>query len=454
MRSSSLRRLMWCAGLAICAVGTGVSWYLSENHVRQGFGEDTLLGRVCEDGTASCDEVIRSDWGTVLGVPTAVWGLVYFAGLGLWLLLTGLPNRGGRAWHALLIVGTGVGLGIAVALAYNMFATLPAWCPLCSAVHVCSLLIFLASVLLWPRRAAQAAAEPVSAPVAVSPSAGRVGLAGVAIAFAAVALHQNFQHRRYRAETAEALRLYDEAAIAPTSAPAGACGQVELELAECREHLKPFMDDWQSLVQEVGRQEIQTLALRQDDPVVGPSDARNVLVVFSDFECPRCMEFASYWRREIEPYAKDRVRFVWRHFPMNTDCNPLISKTLYARACESAAAAEAARMQGGNDAFWKMHDKLLINARVRERKSYAELAGQIGLDPEQLVKDMKDPRVRDRIQQDLSFGQQAGVTGTPTLFLNGRRITVWGRDRLWQHYLQFRKPTSTGEATSEPAEAP
>lgn len=468
MQSNDKRRIVWLTALALCILGAWVSWHLSQRHLQQGFGAGSFLGQMCQEDKAACDQVIKSRWGTVLGTPTAVWGLTYFTVVGLWLLLVGLPNRAGRWWQVLPILGTLAGLVIAAALDYVMFVKLPVWCPLCFITHVTSLLLFVAAILMWPRQPKPAlsadnqqkpAKAPLPAPTA-SPRAGRVLLAAITVLIAAAAVHENFQHRRYRAEFKAAGEKFDEAQIAAvtgtaTTAPAGDCTEVRAALNECQNRLKPFTEDWQALVDEFQREPIITLGIRPDDPSKGNPRARRTVVVFSDFECPRCLDFTSYWLTQIEPYAMDKVRLVFRYFPMNTNCNPAIHKTLYAKSCESAAAAEAARLQGGNEAFWKMHDELFKNQLRKTRLSYTEMAKLVGLDPVRLEKDMASPQVRDRIQQDIAFGQQAQVNGTPTVFMNGRIINVWGRDRLWQYLLQFAprsKPTTAHTAT-QPAAA-
>jgi protein-disulfide isomerase/uncharacterized membrane protein len=670
MKSNVMRRVVWLLTLLLCAAGVYVSFELSQRHIQGGYGADSLLGRLCEDGTASCDQVIKSPWGTFKGVPTAVWGLLYFTGVGLWCLLVGLPNRAGRWWQLLPIAGTLVGLAIAAYLDYVMFAKLPAWCPLCLVTHVISLLLFAGSILMWPWRPraplpatdqGQAGEVPQAPPAPVpvaSPQAGRVVLSCVAILIAAVALHENFLMRHHRAEEEEAramMKRWTAAATQPVRAavPAAlavrpddpvlgdsnspdtivlfsdfecpACGgfaafwkkdvepyaagkvrlvyryfpmntkcnsaigstlhelsceaaemaeaarlqggnaafwkihdalfinqllgkkrlspaelakkvgldpvrfekdrtservrrriQADIELgrqvgvratpvvflngerrqfappdpgwqrflaslrgtpspavaevgrpggsdsdratlAECRNQLTSVIDDWQSLAREFMQTPALSLALRPDDPAKGNPKARRTVVVFSDFECPRSRAFAAYWRNHVDPYVKDKARLVFRYFPMNTNCNPTIRRTLYAKACEAAAAAEAARIQGGNEAFWKMHDELFDNQYRQKPLSYTEMAKKVGLDVGRFEKDMNGPDVRDRIQQDISFAQQAEVKGTPTVFLNGRLVHDWSRDRFWQYLLDFTpkpQPTTPGASapvTSRPA---
>jgi len=412
MKSNAMRRVVWMLVLLVCAGGAGLSFELSRHHIQGGFGPDSLFARMCEEGTASCDEVVKSWWGTFYGIPTAVGGLMYFTGVGLWYLLAGLPNRAGRGWQLLPIAGTLAGLAVAAWLDYVMFARLPSWCPLCFGTHVASLLIFAGSVLMWPRKPTAVREAPAGEPPATgddtaeggaSPGAGRAMVACAAILIAAFAVHQNFMNRHHRAEEKKA---------------------------------KEMLKEWAS--SSPGRGPIPAaLAVRPDDAVWGDAKAPDTVVVFSDFECPVCGGFAAFWRKEVEPYAVGRVRLVFHYFPMNTGCNPVVNTTLHERSCEAAAIAEAARLQGGNEAFWKMHDELFRNQlRGRKRLSPEELANRVGLDPVRLEKDRTSPPVREHIARDIERARQVGVKGTPAVFLNGRLVQTSAGDPVWQSFLE------------------
>ncbi len=429
MRSNSARRWVWLAGVLLCAGGAYVSWALSQRHVASGVGEDSLLGRMCADGTANCDQVIKSPLGTVYGQPTAVWGMIYFTAAGLWLVLNGLPNRRGRWWHVPAILAALAGLAIAARLDYEMFFRLPTWCPLCLITHIVSLLLLVAVVLMWPRPARKAAEEAVPVPAdgvpasvrvsdePASPRPGRVLMTCIAIAIAAVAVGQDFWRRVHRAEERQA----------------------RTELAAARAELARL-----TTVTHVG-----AIPIRPDDPMTGDPQAPNTIVVFSDFECPLCAGFAGFWKKEIAPYAQGKVRLVYKHFPMNTACNPNVSKTLHERSCESAEVGEAARRLGGSAAFWSMHDELLMNQfrRADRKLSLADLAARVGLDAARLEEERKDPKVRERIQEDIETARKLGVSGTPAIFLNGRLAHTSGPDPVWQQFLASLKPPTSAPAT-------
>ena len=105
----------------------------------------------------------------------------------------------------------------------------------------------------------------------------------------------------------------------------------------------------------------------------------------------------------------DKVKLVFKNFPLRN----------HRFARKAAAAAFAAKRQGK---FWEYHDKLFENYNKLNDKKFEELAQSLGLDSAQFQKDMKDPKIQARINQDIKDGGKAGVRGTPTLFVNGRRL--------------------------------
>jgi len=110
----------------------------------------------------------------------------------------------------------------------------------------------------------------------------------------------------------------------------------------------------------------------------------------------------------LEKYPND-VKLAFKNFPLRN----------HRFAMKAAAAALAAERQGK---FWEYHDKLFENYSTLNDEKFAELAQSLGLDGEQFQKDVKDPKLYARINQDIQDGNEAGVRGTPTLFVNGKQL--------------------------------
>lgn len=144
------------------------------------------------------------------------------------------------------------------------------------------------------------------------------------------------------------------------------------------------------------------------DHVLGPADAPVTLVEYGDFECPNCRAAHEVLCRVLGRVG-DRVRMVWRHFPME-NTHP------HARA--AALASEAAAAQGR---FWPMHDRLLDGQGALEPEDLAEHAAAAGLDVDRFARDLRAGTGAERIREDFSTGVRSGVNGTPTFFVNGLR---------------------------------
>jgi len=131
----------------------------------------------------------------------------------------------------------------------------------------------------------------------------------------------------------------------------------------------------------------------------------------------------------LEKYPDD-VKLVFKNFPLRN----------HRFAGKAAAAALAAERQGK---FWEYHDKLFENYSTLNDKKFEELAQGLGLNGEQFQKDFNDPKIQARINQDIRDADKAGVRGTPTIFVNGRKLktrSLEGFSAIIQKELAKKKP--------------
>ena len=144
----------------------------------------------------------------------------------------------------------------------------------------------------------------------------------------------------------------------------------------------------------------------ESDHTLGLKSAAATLVEYGDYECPYC--------RHLHPLVQEilrrteGLRFVYRHFPINN---------LHPHAARAAEAVEAASAQGR---FWEMHDGLFELDEALDDKRLARLARKAGLDMERYEKEMGQGVYKGKVEEDFKAALYgAGVTGTPTLYLNG-----------------------------------
>jgi len=143
------------------------------------------------------------------------------------------------------------------------------------------------------------------------------------------------------------------------------------------------------------------------DHIHGPADAPLKLVEYGDYQCPYCGD-AHEAVKEIQDRLGDQLCFVFRNFPL-VDKHP--------HAEHAAEAAEAAGQQGR---FWEMHDWLLENQSALSDDDLADYAAELDFDAKRLMAEVRSGAHASRIQSDVRCGEQNGVKGTPTFFVNGK----------------------------------
>jgi len=143
-------------------------------------------------------------------------------------------------------------------------------------------------------------------------------------------------------------------------------------------------------------------------PVKGPADASVTMVEFSDFQCPFCARSNPLIDQVIQAYPKD-LKFVYKEFPL----------PMHQNAMPASRAAVAAQRQGK---YWEMHDKLFANQQALQPDNFKQYAQELGLDVAKFEQDMNSPDVQAQIAEDMQLARQSAVGGTPTLYLNGKRV--------------------------------
>ncbi|MGH7969741.1 MAG: DsbA family protein [Limisphaerales bacterium] len=144
------------------------------------------------------------------------------------------------------------------------------------------------------------------------------------------------------------------------------------------------------------------------DHIQGPFDAPLTLLEYGDFECPVC-GMAYPVVKAVQKNLRDRLRLVFRHFPL-TNVHP-----------HSEHAAEAAEAAGKRSAFWPMHDLLFENQEALEDEDLLEYAAALGLDSAVIVAEIEAGAYARRVREDFMTGVRSGVNGTPTFFINEMR---------------------------------
>ncbi len=395
--------------VALAAAG----WWTSFDLLRLGYGlgaTNPLVARTCavaDSGVSTCDRVMHSPYGSIplsarsdaLRLPQAAVGMGYFAFVGLWYGLFGLPGRRRRGWHLVVLLPVLLGGWESFRLTLVMATVLHTWCAGCLTVHAINALIVGITVGLWPHIRRCDRAEPVPHRLALA-----AGVGGV-LAFV---LHPT-------------LVLWMQA---------------NQSFAQLARAYRQITEDPQFVVWDWQRGQRFEPLNGPDPRALGPTNAPHTLVVFSDFACPACRQLHGVLESlRADAQLRGRFRLVLRHFPLDAACNRQIPRTVHPGACEAALAAQAAMKLGGPEAYAKMARLLFAHPEAIAAGAYAALAREAGLDPEAHRSAMLDDAVIRQVADDIVAGGRLGLMVTPGVFLDGRRVRYWRSREGWQALL-------------------
>jgi protein-disulfide isomerase len=146
-----------------------------------------------------------------------------------------------------------------------------------------------------------------------------------------------------------------------------------------------------------------------DQPAKGNSNAPVTIVEFTDFQCPSCAQQHPVLEKIVSEFG-DRVRLVVRDFPLSQ----------HPHAPKAAEAAEAAREQGK---YWEYVAVLFRNQSALEVGKLKQYASELGLDRNRFDASLDSGKFAEKVQRDVLDGDKLGVNGTPTFYINGKRVS-------------------------------
>ena len=366
--------------LVCCVVGLAASMEAAYIHYRILY--DPRYVSFCDvNETFNCSQVYLSRFGSVLGLPVAVFGAIWFA-LATVLSLAGLagPATVRENVPGYLFVLSTLALAVILYLGYVSVAVLKTYCVLCLITYAAVISLFIMSgaatafpMTTLPRRLSRDLRLLVASPLAIAVAVLFLGGAVSTVAF-------------FHAER-------------PTSS-------VEAG---------PLSQDQRSEVERY-------MATAPRVPLIIPAEGAKVLIVkFNDFQCPACgqsyLQYKSIFAK-YEAQAPGAVRLVLKDYPLNPNCNPN-SAMVHQGACDAAVAVRLA--QGRNrealEDWLYTHQPQLTPAVVRQAAHDVGMVNDF---------DAKYASTIALVQGDVGLGEQLHVTQTPTFFVNGVKI-----DGMW-----------------------
>jgi protein-disulfide isomerase len=155
-----------------------------------------------------------------------------------------------------------------------------------------------------------------------------------------------------------------------------------------------------------------------EDHVLGRASAEATLVEYGDFQCPICRQAYPVVKLQLDHFG-DRIRFVFRHFPM---------REVHPFAELAAEASEAAAMQ---DRFWDFYNHFFSLRPAKSGEEVLSIGAELGLDLTKFQMELSTHEHLLRVRKDMAVASRLGVRATPTFYLNGRIVDVsYGMGKL------------------------
>jgi uncharacterized membrane protein/protein-disulfide isomerase len=368
---------------AFATLGLGAAAWSTEVHY-QILNSPTYESFCDVSSTLNCTAAYTSRFGAIAGVPVALFGLLFFAGV-LGLIALCSPSKTAAAnLPGYVFAASTIGLAVVLYLAYASYFILGVVCPLCAATYVAVIGLFLISgaatnvpLTSLPMRILDDLKLLVRTPRALT--------AAVVFIAAAVAAIMVFPEQPV---TAASSSVDGEQAQAVPVASAQQIQQLETWLAQ-----QPRVT------------------------VMAPSDGAAIVILkFNDYQCPGCGQTYRDYKPVLAKWAKQapgKVKFITKDYPLERQCNQFVGQDLHLGACEAAVAVRLAREKGKADAMeeWLYANQPAMNPDT-VKKAAATVGGVTDFDA-------RFANTLELVKADVAQGAQLKIGGTPAFFMNG-----------------------------------
>lgn len=376
------RAAFLCALLSI--IGLGFSGYLAFLHIALLRGE--LLGGAACGGTGSifnCHAVTASRFGTLLDIPLALWGVLgYIAAFSLSTIGWRLSEWSTRALGAVVAL-SGAFVLADLGLLAVMLLQIKYLCPLCLGTYAVNVLLLVVA-LAGLRAAGGRIGEQVRSSIDAWMPSWRAPVTLVlwsALLTGAVGIWSVHAVARYLAQGDR----------------------------------KAFQQQITQYITQKPKVTVETAG----DPMLGQPGRSIQVVEFSDFLCPSCSR-AWKFNPLIIANHRNEMSFVFKHLPLDRECNTALTRQIHAGSCRLAAAAECAHEQGK---FWEFHDIVFEKDAKYPVANLEGDAARLGLDMERYRSCMAEGRGLEAVRRDLAEAVRLGINSTPTYVINGISMT-------------------------------
>ena len=386
-------------------VGLLLSLYLLYHHTAITFGYQINSSFCSLSETIDCDAVAQSSYSEVGGVPVAALGALFY------LIVIGFAafprsserftqQHFGSAAHALAVIGL---IPTLILAAISGFV-LKKVCILCFGLYVVNVVLTLIG---WK------AAKPAGG--------AKAGISLISEYLSAATAPAD--HRRLPALLTVAAVIF--AFLALWFVPPFLVVRIfaPQEQATARESTAEKIVEMWEKASPSAIEVVSSSDLFERDFQLGAPDSPIEVIAFSDFECPHCQKAAMALHELVTEYP---IRIVFKNFPLDNACNPLIDREFHKFACEAARFTRCAGAQG-EDRFWAMHDALFsqtgLSTELMTELSSNEVLTELGIEGDSFRACLNEPqRIDTRLQKDIDVAKRLQIQSTPSIFVNKRMV--------------------------------
>ena len=379
-------RTAWLAGFALL----GFAFASASTWVHYQILNDPAYASFCDvNATLNCSDAYTSRYGALGGVPVALFGLLFFAGVLVLIALCSQSRSASENLPGYVFAASTIGLAVVLYLAYASYFILHVVCLLCAGTYVAVIGLFLisGSATKFPMTSLPMRTLSDLQLLVRNPRALTASVAFVAAAVAAIVVFPE-QH------VSAAAAASTEQPVAQQAAPPLPSAQIQ------------GFEKW--------------LAEQPRRVVMAPSDGAEVVIVkFNDYQCPGCGQTYRDYKPVLAKWAKQspgKVKFITRDYPLERECNAFIGQDLHSGACEAAVAVRLAREKGKAEVMeeWLYSNQPAMNPET-VKKAAATVGGVTDFDK-------RYAGTLELVKGDIAQGAQLKINGTPTFFLNGIQL--------------------------------
>jgi len=369
-------------------IGAVLTVLLTFHHYDLNF-QSSLIDVVCGEKSTGCNEVNRSELSEVGGLPLAIWGLFMY----LFLLISLIGYMFSRIPFLiqLAFIMASFGVLIDIYLLVVMLVSLEVFCQMCFLTYIATISIAIFLYLHMKQNEMNYTPKLKESLEKSVPFVVYFAIASIAVLAVG--------------------GMVDLMAKNSVQSTASDTGSPEYHLEQAQ---KGFFNLYQNAP--------VAYLDNSRSPQKGSLDGVITITKFADFLCGHCAIAANDLKSILNRYPKD-VKIVYRHYPLDINCNPGLSRQIHAGSCELAYASQCASEQ---NRFWDMHDEIFSRQQEFTQgvspADIDQLARSSSLNMSRFNSCMKSDKTKSVIAADIEEAGRLNISGTPTIYFNGKLI--------------------------------